>query len=75
MDSCLSFGKSGHIRRDCPTLKVQVRENKESQASASNSDAPKKNFLLCSPIPRDQERSLYVVIGMFQVLLINVYAL
>lgn len=75
MDSCLSFGKSGHIRRDCPTLKVQVRENKESQASASNSDAPKKNLFYALEPWSDQEGSPNVDIDTLQIFSIHVYEL
>ncbi|WMV25219.1 hypothetical protein MTR67_018604 [Solanum verrucosum] len=43
MGNCYGCGKSGHIRRDCPTLKAQGRENVEAQESGLNPDAPKKN--------------------------------
>ena len=41
--NCYGCGKSGHMRRDCPMLKAQGRENAQAQASGPNPDAPKKN--------------------------------
>ncbi|XP_049382861.1 uncharacterized protein LOC125847242 [Solanum stenotomum] len=56
-----SCGKSGHVRRDCPMLKVQGRENKQAQASGSNSDAPKKNHFYSLQSRGDQQSSPNVV--------------
>ncbi|WMV49836.1 hypothetical protein MTR67_043221 [Solanum verrucosum] len=43
-DGCFSCGKSSHMKRDCPMLKVQGREGKQVPPSGSNPDA-KKNRL------------------------------
>ncbi|XP_049369896.1 uncharacterized protein LOC125834788 [Solanum verrucosum] len=59
--NCYECGKSGHIRRDCPMLKAQGRENPQAQASGPNLDAPKKNRFYALQSRGDQESSPNVV--------------
>ncbi|XP_049346806.1 uncharacterized protein LOC125811345 [Solanum verrucosum] len=73
--NCYGCGKNGHMRRDCPMLKAQGRENAQAQVSGPNPDAPKKNHFYALQSRGDQESSPDVVTGMLQVFLINVYAL
>ncbi|KAH0748282.1 hypothetical protein KY290_027514 [Solanum tuberosum] len=55
--NCYGCGKSGHMRRDCPMLKAQGRENAQAQASGPNPDAPKKNHCYTLQSRGDQESS------------------
>ncbi|KAH0695863.1 hypothetical protein KY289_013345 [Solanum tuberosum] len=49
-DNCFNCGKSGHLRRDFPMLKVQGRENKQAQATGSNSDVLRRiDYMLSNP--------------------------
>uniref|UniRef100_M1DTJ2 Polyprotein n=1 Tax=Solanum tuberosum TaxID=4113 RepID=M1DTJ2_SOLTU len=73
--NCYGCGKSGHMRRDCPMLKAQGKENAQAQASGPNPDALKKNRFYALQSQGDQENSSDVVTGMLQVFSINVYAL
>ena len=41
MGNFYSCGKSEHMKRDCPMMKSQARENAQVQESAPNTDAPK----------------------------------
>ncbi|KAH0685720.1 hypothetical protein KY290_017248 [Solanum tuberosum] len=63
------------MRKDCPMLKAQGRENAQAQASGPNPDAPKKNHFYALQSRGDHESSPDVVTGMLQVFTINVYAL
>ena len=63
------------MKRDCPMIKAQGRENFQAQASDPNSDAPKKNLFYVLRCRGEQEESSYVVSGMLQVFSINVYTL
>ncbi|KAH0784229.1 hypothetical protein KY290_003827 [Solanum tuberosum] len=64
--NCYGCGKSGHMRRDCPMLKTQGRENAQAQASGPNPDAPKKNHFYALQSRGDQESSPDVVTDMLQ---------
>ncbi|KAH0661557.1 hypothetical protein KY284_026488 [Solanum tuberosum] len=55
--NCYGCGKSGHMRRDCPMLKAQGRENAQAQANGPNPDAPKKNHCYTLQSRGDQESS------------------
>ena len=58
---CFGCGKSGHNVRDCLMIKAQVKESNQEQASAPNSNAPKKNHFYALRSRGDQEESLDVV--------------
>ncbi|KAH0709204.1 hypothetical protein KY284_010631 [Solanum tuberosum] len=55
--NCYGCGKSGHMRRDCPMLKAQGRENAQAQASGPSPDAPMKNRFYALQSRGDQESS------------------
>ncbi|KAH0727836.1 hypothetical protein KY290_003558 [Solanum tuberosum] len=74
-DGCYKCGKSGHVMRGYPMLKVPEREGRKVLPSGSNSDAPKKNRFYVVQSRGDQESFPDVVIGMLQVFSIDVYAL
>ena len=75
MGNFYSCGKSEHMKRDCPMMKSQARENAQVQESFPNPDAPKKNHFYALRSRDDQEESPNVVTGMLQVYSTNVYAL
>lgn len=58
--------------RDCPISKTQRMEINHAQASALNSDGPKKNCLHALKFRGDQEDSLDVDASTLQVFPINV---
>ncbi|XP_049367976.1 uncharacterized protein LOC125832828 [Solanum verrucosum] len=74
-NGCYCCGKRGHMMRNCPMLKNQVREGKQVPPSISNSDAPKKNHFYALQSRGDQESSPNLVTGILQIFSIDVYAL
>ena len=61
------------MKRDCTMMKSQGRENAQAQASALNSDAPKKNHFYSFQSRSDKERSPDVVAGMLIFFYLAVY--
>ena len=55
-------------------MKAQGREDAKAQASALNSDAPKKNQFYALQSRGDQENSPNVVTGILQLFSFDVYA-
>lgn len=72
---CYSCGNTGHIERDFPMMKGQVRENYQAQDSAPNLYARKKKFYYALCFSVDQEDSPDFVECMLQVFSINVFTL
>ena len=68
-------GKIGHMKRDCPKMKSQGRENYKAQESSPNPDDPKKNFIYVIHCSVDQEESPDVVNDILQFFSINMYDL
>lgn len=63
------------MKRDCPIIKAQGRENSEAQGSAPNPNDPTKNRLYALRSTGDQDESPDVFTSLLQVLSINFYYL
>ncbi|XP_015068927.1 uncharacterized protein LOC107013559 [Solanum pennellii] len=61
--NCYGCGKSGHMKIDYPMMKAQGRENSQSQTSAPNPYASKKNRFYVLQSRSDKESSPDVVTG------------
>ena len=75
MGNCYGCGKSGHMKRDCPMMKSQERENSQAQQSSQNMDAPRKNHVNAQQSRSDQESSPDVFTGMLKLFSFDVYAM
>ncbi|XP_015075453.1 uncharacterized protein LOC107019477 [Solanum pennellii] len=74
-NSCYGCGKSGHMLKYYPNVKVQGKGNSQVQSSSPSSEAPKRNRFYALKARGEQESSHNVVTGMLQAFSINVYAL
>ena len=74
-DNCFGCGKSVHKVRDCPNVKFKGKGKGKNQASGSNVDPPKKNNFYALRTKGETKSYADVVISMFQVYYIDVYAL
>ena len=63
------------MKRYCPLMKSQVRDNAQDQASSPNPDAPMKIHFYALQSRSDQESSPNVVICMLELFSIHAYLL
>ncbi|XP_015087151.1 uncharacterized protein LOC107030364 [Solanum pennellii] len=73
--NCYSCGKSGHIKIDCPMMRIQGRANSQDQESAPNPYTPKKNRFYALQYRSDQEISSDAVTDMLKLFFLDLYAL
>lgn len=75
MGVCYGCGKSGHQVKDFPTRTTKGREDKQTLASGSSFNIPKKNRFDDLQSRGDQESFLHIETYMLQVCSINDYVL
>ena len=74
-NSFYESGKSGHMVKDCPCVKIQGKGNSQVQSSSRRFEAPKRNHFYALKARGEQETSPNVVTGMLQVFSILIFML
>ena len=61
MNSFYGCGKGGHMVKDCPNVRGQVKGSSKTELSGPRSEAPKRNSFYALKTRGEQESSLDVV--------------